>query len=178
MHVFRFGVKWKSYISVRLCLLVTITTVGVVVIAAMLWRGFGLKQFHSSQEPPWRTPEYKAKWKLIEPFLEPNRSKPFSPKELNLLRRLSKDRLWTVRANAVIALSFAPPQQHEEVMKIILECLKDPHRHVREMAIIALARMKAKEAVQHILPLLNDPDGKVRETAKKALQNLGYQVRE
>jgi len=37
------------------------------------------------------------------------------------------------------------------------------------MALIALARMKAKEAVPHILPLLNDPDKKVRETAKKAL---------
>jgi hypothetical protein len=155
------------------------TAVGVVVFFAMVWRHWGLKSLHfSSQEPPWRTTEYKAKWKLIEPFLEPNRSKPFSPQELNLLIRLSRDRLWVVRGDAVIALSFAPRQQHREVRKIILERLKDSHPYVREMALIAVARMKAKEAVPHILPLLNDPDKEVRETTKKTLQKLGYQVRE
>ncbi len=140
------------------------TVAGMVVFSTMVWRHWGLKSLHFSQEPPWRTPEYKAKWKLIEPFLEPNRS--------------CRDHLWVVRADAVIALSFAPSQQHGEVLEIVLERLKDSHPHVREMALIALARMKAKEAVTHILPLLNDPDKKVRETAKKALQRLGYQVRE
>ncbi len=154
------------------------TVAGMVVFSTMVWRHWGLKSLHFSQEPPWRTPEYKAKWKLIEPFLEPNRSKPLSPQELDLLRHLCRDHLWVVRADAVIALSFAPSQQHEEVLEIVLERLKDSHPHVREMALIALARMKAKEAVPHMLPLLNDPDKKVRETAKKALQRLGYQVRE
>jgi len=126
VFVFRSGMRWKPYfLKRRLCLLAMFTVAGMVVFSTMVWRHWGLKSLHFSQEPPWRTPEYKAKWKLIEPFLEPNRSKP--------------------------------------------QRLKDSHPHVREMALIALARMKAKEAVPHILPLLNDPDKKVRETAKKAL---------
>ncbi len=108
MFVFRSGMRWKPYFLKRLCLLAMFTVAGVVVFSTMVWRHWGLKSLHFSQEPPWRTPEYKAKWKLIEPFLEPNRSKPLSPQELDLLRHLCRDHLWVVRSDAVIALSFAP----------------------------------------------------------------------
>jgi len=154
-----------------------IALIMLVAFAIAVWKGLGTKALHQSHEPLWKSPEYKAKWQLIEPFLDPNRTKPFSEQELQLLRKLSQDPLWIVRGDAVIAISFVPPHQRKEVVGIVIERLKDHHPYVRDMALIALARMKAKEAVPHIMPLLNDPDDKVRQTARKVLSSFGYKFK-
>ncbi len=168
MHVFRHS---------RLKFLMLIALIGLVAFVIAAWKGLGTKPLHQSHEPPWKSPEYKAKWRLIEPFLNPNRTKPLSEQELQLLRKLSQDPLWIVRGDAMIAISFLPPHQRKEMVGIVIERLKDPHPYVRDMALIALAQMKAKDAVPHILPLLNDPDDKVRQTARKALSSLGYEFK-
>ena len=151
-----------------------IALIGLVAFMVAVWKGLGTKPLHQSHEPPWKSPEYKAKWRLIEPFLNPNRANPLSEQELQLLRKLAQDPLWIVRGDAVTAISFLPPRQRKEMVGIVIERLKDPHPYVRDMALIALARMKAKEAVPHMLNLLNDPDNEVRQTARKALSSLGY----
>ncbi len=168
MHVFRLsGLKF----------LVLVALIGLVAFVIAVWKGLGTKSLNRSHEPPWKSPEYKAKWRLIEPFLKPNRTEPLSERELQLLRKLSQDPLWIIRGDAVIAISFLPPHQRKEMVGIVIERLKDPHPYVRDMALIALARMKAKEAVPHIMPLLNDPDDRVRQTARKALSSLGYEFK-
>jgi len=151
-----------------------VALIGLVAFVIAVWKGLGTKPLNQSHEPPWKSHEYRAKWRLIEPFLNPNRAKPLSEQELQLLRKLSQDPLWIVRGDAVIAISFVSSHQRKELVGIVIERLKDPHPYVREMALIALARMEAKEAVPHMLNLLNDPDNEVRQTARKALSSLGY----
>jgi hypothetical protein len=107
--------------------------------------------------------------------------RPFTEKEMQLLRKAIHDPLPDIRAMAIAALDEArrhDPKQREEAIKLIMPCLKDPEWLVRSYAVRALARLKAKDAIPHILPLLNDPRPEVREDAKDALKNLGYQVRE
>ncbi|MFN3421090.1 MAG: HEAT repeat domain-containing protein [Armatimonadota bacterium] len=107
------------------------------------------------------------------------RRRPYTEKEMQLLRRAIHDPYHEIRAMAIAALENAThdPKQREEAIKLIMPCLKDPEWLVRSYAVRALARLKVKDAVPHILPLLNDPRPEVREAAEDALKELGYQVR-
>jgi len=162
----------------KLIAIVTLTIVGFVVFAFSLWRGWGVKSLTSHRTPPWKSPEFQVKWKLIEPLMDANRKEPFTPQELQIIYKLLKDELYLVRADALLAFSFTPdPKQQKEAIYLALKYLKDPHPHVRSMALIVLWRLNAKDCVEHILPLLQDPDESVRKDAIKVLRKWGYEVR-
>ncbi len=123
--------------------------------------------------------EYLVKRDMIRPLQRTKGKRPFTEKEMQLLRQFARDKLFLIRRRALSALSYTPdPKQRAEAIQIAIESLNDPWMSVRVYALRLLARQNAKEAVSHILPLLNDPRPEVRQEAKKTLQKLGYQVRE
>ncbi|MCX7969841.1 MAG: HEAT repeat domain-containing protein, partial [Armatimonadetes bacterium] len=143
----------------------------------LLWREQGTKTLNLTKTQPWKSPEYRAKWNLIAPLMNPNRKEPFTSQEIQLLRKLAEDEIWITRADALIAFSFTPdPKQQREAIRLATKRLKDPNPYVREMALIVLGRLKAKEALKQVLPLLADPDDEVRETARQVLERWGYKV--
>ncbi len=128
----------------------------------------------------WSSPEYLAKINLLRPIQRTKGARPFTPKEMALLRQFIRDPDPFIRVRAVTAFFWDPkdPQQRKEAIQLLRERLKDPEWLVRSYALHALARLGAKETVPDILPLLNDPHPDVRNWAQKALKQLGYQVRE
>jgi len=128
----------------------------------------------------WSSPEYLAKLNQIRSIQRIKGTRPFTPKEMDLLRKFIRDPDLFIRVRAVTAFFWDPkdPQQRKEAIQLLRERLKDPEWLVRSYALHALARLGAKETVPDILPLLNDPHPDVRNWAQKALKQLGYQVRE
>ncbi len=121
--------------------------------------------------------ERQAKLQVIRPLQRLKGERPFTEREMQLLRQFVKDPDFTIRARALSALSYTPdPNQRKEAIQLAIGCLNDEWSSVRVYALRLLARQKAHEAVPHILPLLNSPNPVVREEAKKTLQQLGYTV--
>ncbi len=160
--------------------LILLSIGGGLLFLLALWKGWGLKSlFQSNKAQHWVTPEVWAKLEAIRPLRDMRGSRPFTPREMALLRRFVRDSDWQVRIWALCALAFASdPQQRKEAIWLARERLKDSEWVVREYAIWALGKLGAKEAVPDILPFLNDPRPGVREEARKALNRLGYQVQE
>lgn len=144
------------------------------------------KELRVTQWPndPLNDPKYKVREDFIINMIALNGSRPYTSKEMKLLRELAQmkegDCLWRDhRGDAIYLLSLSPdPRQREEALHFAIDGLKDPCWYIRVLSVKALDRLRAKETVTLILPLLNDPQPEVREEAKKTLQKLGYQVGE
>ncbi len=166
--------------SLRKLMLVMVSLLGVIGIIVMIWLGLGKR--HTESNVGKRLvddPIYMAKRNLIEPLQRVRGSRPFTPQEMDLLRKFARDSNEFIRCRALSALSdVRDPQQRQEAIKIALERLKDPKWVVRNFALRVLAKQSAKECVPQILPLLNDPQPETREQAKKTLEQLGYKVGE
>ena len=160
--------------------LVLFSFLGIIVVIAMVWFGLGkIGLNRKADEGSALDPEYLAKRDLIVPLQRLRGSRPFTPQEMELLRKFARDSNEYIRCRALSALrDVRDPQQRQEAIRIALERLKDPSWVVRNYALRVLAAQGAKEHVPQILPLLNDPQPEVREEAKKTLRKLGYQVRE
>jgi WD40 repeat protein len=73
------------------------------------------------------------------------------------------------RVAVILALEMGA---RNDVKAPLLECLKDPNRHVREAAILALTPVKAPEAVALIRPRLLDAAGPSTEATRAILECL------
>jgi HEAT repeat protein len=166
--------------SLRKLILVMVSLLGVIGTTVMIWLGLG--KHHTEPDVGKRLvddPIYMAKRNMIEPLQRLRGSRPFTPQEMDLIRKFARDSNEFIRCRALAALSdVRDPQQRQEAIKIALERLKDPKWVVRNFALRVLAKQSAKECVSQILPLLNDPQPETREEAKKTLQQLGYKVGE
>ncbi len=161
-------------------MLMVISLFGIIGVSVMVWLGFGkYRPEPGTGKRLIDDPVYMAKRNLIEPLQRLRGSRPFTPQELDLLRKFVRDSNEFIRCRALAALSdVRDPQQRQEAIKIALERLKDPDWLVRVFALRVLAKQAAKECVSQILPLLNDPQPEVRQEARKTLQHLGYKVSE
>ncbi len=154
--------------------LLVVNLVSVALLIALLWLGLGRwgTQGGSARE-------YLLKRDLVAPLQGLKGARPFTPQEMDLLRRFARDPDRFIRCRALYALAYArEPQQWREAVQIATERLKDEEWVVRVYALRTLARLGAKEAVSSLLPLLNDPQPEVRQQARKTLQQLGYKVGE
>jgi HEAT repeat protein len=163
--------------SLRTLGLMTLTLVGLVLVAVLVWRGFGLRRGDVSPSE-WTTPDYQVKKENLKSLYREARRKGYlNPSEMEIVKKLANDQTWDLRVRALTALfPIRSQQQRQEVIQIALEKLKDPEWVVRVYALRVLAAQGAKEYVPQILPLLNDPQPEVREEVKKTFQKLGYQV--
>ncbi len=160
----------------RFYLLLIVSLLGVVAGSMLIWLGLGQKQMNKGVK---LDPTYLAKRDLIAPLQRLRGSRPFTPQEMELIKKFVRDPDTFIRCRALSALrDVRDPNQRKEAIKIAVERLNDSEWVVRNYAMRVIADQKAKECVHLILPLLNDPQPEVREEAKKTLRKLGYQVRE
>lgn len=169
-------------------LLITVTC--CLFLSLFLWKDLGkqtvTREIKSTPWPndPLNDPTYKAREEFIISMIALNGIRPYTRKEMKLLRELAQmkegDCLWRDhRGDAIYLLSLSPdPKQREEALHFAIDGLKDPCWYIRLLSVKTLARLKAKETVTLLLPLLNDPNPEVRKQVKKALQQLGYKVSE
>jgi len=169
----------------RKWLVITLATVLIMLVVVMMvylrWGKYAIQGSQSASNPEtaqWYA-EYLQKVNLVRPLQLLKGSRPFTPREMQILREALKDNISVIRCRALTALAYTrDPEQRKEAIQLAMERLKDPEWVVRQYALWALGQLGAKEAIPQILPLLKDPDPKVRQQAKKTLQKLGYQVRE
>ncbi len=158
------------------------TALLVTVIFVVIKLGVGRKTLlpEKKEGPLIRDPIFWSKFKMINSLPPIGRQRPYTEKEMTILRQAISDPNEYIRIEAIAALREAKhdPKQREEAIKLIVPCLKDPEWIVRIYAVRSMYWLKAKEAIPHILPLLNDPHSDVREDAKKVLKHLGYSVKD
>ncbi|GBC98332.1 hypothetical protein HRbin17_00834 [bacterium HR17] len=155
--------------------IVVVSFLGIIAVLVMMW--FGLGRRSKPESGVHLDPVYLAKRDLVAPLQKVRGRRLFTPQEMELLRKFSRDPDKYIRCRALSALRYVrDPQQRQEAIQIALERLKDPEWVVRNYALRVLAAQGAKEYVPQILPLLNDPQPEVREEVKKTFQKLGYQV--
>jgi len=168
----------------RSLIILGLTGLIVLVVGLMIYLGWGRYVVQRSRSAldaetaQWYA-EYLQKVNLVRPLQLLEGRRPFTPREMQILRDALKDNISLIRCRALTALAYTrDPEQRKEAIQLAIKSLKDPERVVRVYALRALSELGAKEAVPQILPLLKDPDPFVRQRAKKTLQQLGYQVRE
>lgn len=151
---------------------------GLLLFSAVVMMIWQLRNRSPKETNYWSSPEYLAKLNLIRPIQRIKGARPFTPKEMDLLRQFIRDPDPFIRVRAVTAFFWiSDPQQRKEAIQLLRERLKDPEWVVRSYALHALARLGAKETITDILPLLNDPHPDVRNWAQIALKRLGYQMK-
>jgi len=155
----------------------------LAVFAFFIFRlGFGWKSLlpERKEGPLTKDPVVWPKIQFLLSLSTVGKQRPFTEREMEILRKSISDPNKYVRVEAIAALREARHdlKQREEAIKLTIGCLKDPEWIVRAYAIRSIAWLGVKEAIPQILPLLNDPQPEVREAAKWTLQKLGYQVRE
>jgi len=168
----------------RSLIILGVTGLTIFLVGLMIYFGWGRYVVQRSRSAldaetaQWYA-EYLQKVNLVRPLQLLKGSRPFTPREMQILREALKDNISVIRCRALTALAYTrDPEQRKEAIQLAMERLKDPEWVVRQYALWALSQLGAKEAIPQILPLLKDPDPKVRQQAKKTLQQLGYQVRE
>lgn len=152
----------------------------VLIIGVLVYLRWGWRVAQPTGSPIAREAAYLEKRDQVRPLQLIKGSRPFTPQEMQILRKASGDMTdFRLRSRALTALAYVQdPQQRKEAIELATERLKDNEWVVRQYALWALGKLEAKEAIPQILPLLNDPNPTVREQAKKTLQKLGYQFRE
>lgn len=172
----------------KLKLLLLITICCLLAIILTFWKGLGRQTFPNRaskwSNDPLNDPAYKAREDFIINLMDVSGKRPYTSKEMEMLRQILElkegDCLWRDHyGDAIYLLSLSPDlKQRKEAIRPSIEGLHDPCWYVRALSVKALVRLKKREAVPLIIPLLNDPQPEVRNEVKKALQKLGYQVRE
>ncbi|KAJ8312415.1 hypothetical protein KUTeg_009788 [Tegillarca granosa] len=89
------------------------------------------------------------------------------------LRDLSRDKDSNIRSVAAISLAKTG-NMDQKTIKVLMNCLNDKDRLVREAGCLALGHLGAKKAVPRLLHLWrNDFISHVREAAQAALEQIG-----
>ncbi|XP_061197152.1 uncharacterized protein LOC133205368 [Saccostrea echinata] len=102
-----------------------------------------------------------------------NLGKYQSASVIESLRDLLRNQDSNIRAVAAVSLAKTG-NQDKSTINVLLKCLKDKDRLVREAGCLALGHMKAKAAVPKLLHLWrNDFISHVREAAQAALLQIG-----
>ena len=165
----------------RYVLLMAVTFLSVAALFLVIKFGFGRRTLlpEKREGSLRRDPIFWEKFNTINWLAPIGRKRPYTEQEMTLLRQAISDPNEYIRAAAISALREAKhdPKQREEVIKLILPCLKDSDWLVRAYAVRSMFWLGAKETIPHILPLLNDPRPEVREAARETLKRLGYQVK-
>lgn len=182
--------KGGKRIGAKKVALLLITLACCLFLSLFLWKDLGKQTVTKGlKATPWpndplNDPTYKAREEFIISMIALNGSRPYTRKEMKLLRELAQmkegDCLWRDhRGDAIYLLSLSPdPRQREEALHFSIDGLKDPCWYIRLLSVKALGRLKPKETVTLLLSLINDPHPEVRKQVKKVVQQLGYKVGE